>query len=186
MGGQGVIGVSGWDKVIYERHCATFLRIYSMKSWIFGMHLGRWCGYWRARLRSVFVILGGELTIFRCEFIWACGKIHANKPLGLAFWHTLYQQPPIYTSQAKLRSAFQPFPAYWDKLCLFYPKTASTKPKKKIVGKEFCVKTQFIKRCPRQSKTKVERGSVHYWQLNVKPCLNRIGSIKKFGTDSSK
>ena len=70
-------------------------------------------------------------------------------------------------------------------VCL-YPKTASTKPKKKIVGKEFCVKTQFIKRCPRQSKTKVERGSVHYWQQNAKPCLNRIGSIKKFGTDSSK
>ena len=70
-------------------------------------------------------------------------------------------------------------------VCL-YLKMASTKPKKKIVGKEFCAKTQFLKRRPRQSKTKVERGSVHYWQQNAKPCLNRIGSIKKFGTDSSK
>lgn len=46
-------------------------------------------------------------------------------------------------------------------VCL-YPKTASTKPKKKIVGKEFCVKIQFIKCCPHQSKTKIERESVHY------------------------
>ena len=61
------------------------LWIYSMKSGIFEMFLGGRCGYWRARLCDIIVILGGESAIFRSEFIWACGKIHANKPLGLAF-----------------------------------------------------------------------------------------------------
>ena len=42
----------------------------------------------RARLCRVFVILGGILVIFRSEFIWECGKIHANKPLGLVFWQS--------------------------------------------------------------------------------------------------
>ncbi|MCG2653133.1 hypothetical protein JJE63_07330 [Alloprevotella tannerae] len=46
-------------------------------------------------------------------------------------------------------------------VCL-YLKMASTKPKKKIVGKEFCAKTQFLKRRPYRAKTKVERGSMHY------------------------
>ena len=41
-----------------------------------------------------------------------------KQALRLDLLTPLYQQPPIYTSQAKLKSAFQPFPAYWDKLCL--------------------------------------------------------------------
>ena len=62
------------------------LWIYSMKSGIFEMFLGGGrCGYWRARLCDIIVILGRESAIFRSEFIWACGKKHANKPLGLAF-----------------------------------------------------------------------------------------------------
>ena len=39
-------------------------------------------------MREDYVILGGILVIFRSEFIWECGKIHANKPLGLVFWQS--------------------------------------------------------------------------------------------------
>ena len=39
-------------------------------------------------MREDYVILGGISVIFRCEFIWECGKIHANKPLGLVFWQS--------------------------------------------------------------------------------------------------
>ena len=39
-------------------------------------------------MREDYVILGGISVIFRSEFIWECGKIHANKPLGLVFWQS--------------------------------------------------------------------------------------------------
>ena len=50
-------------------------------------------------MREDYVILGGISVIFRCEFIWECGKIHANKPLGLVFWQ----------SRVKVRSALTLF-----------------------------------------------------------------------------